>query len=152
MLEECRHPGYQTLQTGMNMLIHRLVSWERSLLRLLDTREEGTDRTLHRPASCSIGLRSLCGWSQNYHWRRLLYHICRIVRKQIFEPWGPELRCFTVYWLERMSLLLSSATIAESLYGGKRVKLESRTETSNYSTIQNQRQRRLRPLMKQDAI
>ena len=91
------------------------------------------------------------------HWRRLLYYTCQIIRKQILEPWGPELRCFTVYWLERMSLLSSSATLAEALYGGKRVKLEgiakqSSSSSKNKTNNINDQRRRLRSLTKQDAI
>jgi hypothetical protein len=129
---------------------------EQSLWIEDDTGDDDDDTS--RPVSSTLRLVGFC----QYHLQRISYHVCRTVRRQFLEPFGPELRCLTVYWLERMSLVSSSssATIAEALYGGKRVKLEG-TETSSSSSNNNNNnnnksnhylRRRLRPLSKQDGI
>ncbi|KAG7346187.1 Pex2 / Pex12 domain containing protein [Nitzschia inconspicua] len=136
MIEECRRSGHQTLRAATQFLVERLIRMEQSLQN-----QRGNDS---RPYSSSVlrFFRAIQGFLRN-----VSFHTCRNIRTQILEPFGPELRFLVVYWLERRSLLSSSsASIAESLYGGKRVQVVPVADDGN------SQRRPLQPMSKQNSI
>lgn len=140
MMEECRRSGYHTLRTAMHFLTERLARMEQRSNSHNDTAE-------HRPSSYILRV-ALCLQTVL---RRMSREACRRVRTRVLEPFGPELRFLLVYWLERKSLLSSSsATVAEALYGGKRVQLVEEATSSEPPNSSQHRQ--LRPLSKRDGI
>jgi hypothetical protein len=65
----------------------------------------------------------------------------------LLRKFGPEISCLVLYALERRCLRSEAcATISESLYGGRRAKLE---RTKNDST--NNNQRKLLPVSDRDG-
>ena len=79
---------------------------------------------------------------------QIRWKICRFVSEKILKPYSPEIRFVIVYLMERASLQSkSSATLAEALHGGRRVKLgpeEKGTGTEKF--------RRLAPISRNDGL
>jgi hypothetical protein len=134
MMEEAQRSAWHTLKSIMSYLQDRLDLW--------------SQQSLSSGGEPSFGGR--------------LYailrapHALRFISEKILAPYGPEIRFFLVYLLERKSLLSSSsATIAEVLHGGRRVKLCS-TPTTHHADESNEqgsaRQAKLLPMNRQDGI
>ena len=87
MMQECRRSGYETLQTAMNFLSHRLMHMEgqQSYHNLQDAAP--------RPSSSILRLAVFC----QQLWRQLSYQACHNIRTRILEPFSPELR-FLLVW------------------------------------------------------
>ena len=51
-------------------------------------------------------------------WLEFKKETSRFIVDQVHKPWGPELRLFLIYMVERGSLISNAATLSESLYGG----------------------------------
>lgn len=121
MMEEARRSGWQSLRSIMDVFVDqtsRLVVEDQHRFR----------------NSNSTALSELLRW-----WP--VRHVTVLLRRFI-KRYGPEIRLICFYLAERISLHYSNATISESLYGGKRVKLQN----------SEGRKRRLLPLSKNDSI
>lgn len=143
MAEEAQRSGWQTLQSLLSYFQDRLDRWshQQSLAWTGNTHEAES------PSSSSL-------------WKRLSSMLrvsqgLRFISERILSRYGPEIRFCIVYFLERKSLLSSSsATIAEALQGGKRVKLcrvtQRNADESNNDGVA--RQAKIIPMDKRDGI
>eukprot|EP00536_Pseudo-nitzschia_multiseries_P001594 jgi/Psemu1/283137/fgenesh1_pg.20_\ len=137
MMEESRRCGWQALQSLLLVI-------EQRLSRAVEE-DQGQDSRDHDSVGAVNGTGRL---SRLYHallgrWPR---RVAKVFLQKLVRPFGPEIRFLILCVLERFSLALSDATISESLYGGRRVKLcePSSTEKSG--------KRNLRPIENRDRM
>ena len=82
-------------------------------------------------------------------WSRIQRTIARFFADRILKPYSPEIRFLIFYTIERRYLTSKSgASIFESLYGGKRVRLGLPEPLKDGAT----KQRSLKPISKQDGV
>ncbi|CAJ1958736.1 unnamed protein product [Cylindrotheca closterium] len=82
-------------------------------------------------------------------WFEFKKKAARILLYKILKPWNPEIRCLIIYLVQRGSLLSSDAAASETIYGGKRVKLETRATGASLGYSEK---RRLTPMSRKDGI
>eukprot|EP00980_Cylindrotheca_fusiformis_P002100 scaffold473_cov132-Cylindrotheca_fusiformis.AAC.5 len=126
MMEEARRSGYEALKSAF---LHA----ENRLTEFAETPDSSTSE------SPTTGLTMIFN---RLNWLELKKKMARNLVERILKPWGPECRLFIMYLLQRGSLMSRNATVSESLYGGKRVKLG----------LQENNQRRLVPMPKRDGV
>ena len=131
MIEESRRSGWLLIKSALAQIQPRLDRWVQSVENL-----SPGERSASR-------LHQLCS-------RSGIPKVVRFVSENFITPYGPEIRFLFFYWLERRSLLSSSAaTVTEALYGGKRVKVVDPKATGMDQTT---RQAKLASMSKQDGI
>ncbi len=133
MMEEARRSGWETLRSIIGVLEERIdrlgINDESQTTR--ETDNTGVVEEIRR-----IYLLLFQQWP---------VRIAKTFHRNVLKPFGPEIRFSLVYALERGSLLRSNASVADSLYGGKRVKLGEANPS-------NTNERSLQPLRKQDSL
>lgn len=132
MMEEARKSGWETLKSMFGVLEDRIDRME------INTELQGVDRS-----NTSV----IEEVKRIYYilFRKWPVQVLKALLSNVIKPFGPEIRFLLVYALERGSLMRSNASIADSLYGGKRVKLGK----ANGS---NENERSLLPIGKQDRV
>lgn len=146
MMEEARRSGHYALKSFFSHAEQRLstVADETSSSEVIaaptsENGEAANEATVAAPNSFSV------------LWSRIKKRISLVLVEKI-RLYGPEIRFFILYLIERGSLLSNaSASVSESVYGGKRVKLgpPSKSGTKN-DNVPNQR--KLIDLPKRDGI
>lgn len=126
MMEEARRSGYEALKSAFLHAEQRLNGFAEAAADAAGSESSAEDGSILSRSS----------------WQDVKKKMARNVVQKLLRPWGPEIRLLVIYLLQRGSLISTNATVSESLYGGKRVKLGS--------PIRNQRQ--LTPMPKRDGV
>ena len=97
----------------MTMMEETAVSTRKTLQSAMESVSTALDRTTRATAQ-SV-------------WQRTKQR-CAMWLQQALDRYGPEMRFVILFWIEQRCLQSSaSSTVAESIYGGRRAKLDSRT-------------------------
>jgi len=133
MMEEARRSGLETLRSALGFLEERI-----------ERIEIGDERHITNESD-RIGVTEQMRRIYMLLFKRWPVRVVKAFVRNVVKPFGPEIRFALVYALERGSLMRSSASVADTLYGGKRVKLGE-------ASASNKNERALQPLRKQDRI
>lgn len=151
MMDEARRSGIESLKTVF-VLIEEYMS------RLANSARDDASTTTSRNTSPG-GATTLLWQRMEVLRSRWVSTISKFLAQNVLKPFGPEIRMLIIYFLERRCLLSStSATISESIYGGKRVQLGSEdvnptiVDGTTTKVTRPTRQRSLHPMSKQNAI
>mmetsp|Transcript_28219 Transcript_28219/g.68682 ORF Transcript_28219/g.68682 Transcript_28219/m.68682 type:complete len:442 (-) Transcript_28219:1629-2954(-) len=147
MIAEARRSGHEALKSGFSHLEAKLAEFVNSPAAAANTaantaasNETSTDddntNDEENPASPS-------------RWSEFKKKAARILLYKILKPWNPEIRCLLVYLVQRGSLLSSNAAASETIYGGKRVKLEP---FATSASLGHSNKRRLTAMSRRDGI
>ncbi|KAL3937275.1 MAG: hypothetical protein SGBAC_007582 [Bacillariaceae sp.] len=138
MIAEARRSGHEALKSGFSHLELKLAEYVNT---------PAADATASNDDTSTDNNNS--NENQTGRWSDFKTTAARILLYKILKPYNPEIRCLLIYLVQRGSLLSSSSSASDIIYGGKRVKLETK---ATGASLGHSTRRRLTDMSRRDGI
>lgn len=140
MIAEARRSGHEALKSGFSHLELILAEYVNS---------PAADATASNDDTSTDNNNSNENPTSPSRWSDFKKTAARILLYKILKPYNPEIRCLLIYLVQRGSLLSSSSSASDIIYGGKRVKLETK---ATGASLGHSTRRRLTDMSRRDGI